>query len=559
MGLGQPVRNEGGGEPAFSDRLSRALGPNFEVLRLLGRGGFADVYEIRDRQLDRTLAVKVLRPEIAWGPWMVSRFEREARALASLNHINIPPIHFVGDNEGLVYYVMPVIAGSSLADLLLDSGPLEPGFVVDVMVPVLEALEHAHTLGIVHRDIKPDNIIIEQGSGRPLLVDFGVAKLVKLGTAGGSLPGVVMGTPGYISPEQAMAQDDIDARSDVYAVGATMFHLLTGTTTFPGEDASEIIGRQMLGEVPVPRGLNPQIPVWLSDVVVCALAARREDRFQTSAAMVEALRVGRRSGGLGPLDLPEPMPQIRENDPTPKMVPAATPPGAAPPWGHRASDRGREGDRRTRRKGYSPFSWTLLAGMVGTVAAYFVWVPVTVVIRNNLLLPVEISTDDDSVRTISAGATLSLPLSAGGDLLARWFIVQPRAQGSPAPAGEPVSGVLRVNALSAAELLRRRVSRSIASWSEGSVIFAPLVRNTTRYSLRIGVNRLPTGGGCACSVAPGEIRLLGYYRLEPNSSIQVQAPGERSYILRNLESHMDLNTGMVELIVDDSVLTRSPR
>jgi serine/threonine protein kinase len=536
----------------FPDRLSRALGPDFEVLSLLGQGGFADVYQIRDRRLDRTLAVKVLRPEIAWGPWMISRFEREARALASLNHLNIPPVHFVGDNEGLLYYIMPLIEGPSLADLLEQNGPLDPALVVDIMIPVLEALHHAHLLGIVHRDIKPDNIILEQGSGRPLLVDFGVAKQVKANSAGASLPGVIMGTPGYLSPEQAMAQDDIDARSDVYSAGATMFHLLTGSPTFDGENDREILGRQITGEIRVPHRINPGVSEWVSAVVVRALSRDRDARYQSAAAMAEALRIGRNADGVDQPTTVAPAERIREDDPTPKMIRAASVRDSAPPWQNRSSS-GKRGVRRSRGiRSYS--SGVIFLGLAGTVAAYFLLVPFTFTLRNNLLLPVEFSSGDGAVRTISPGEDLSLPLSQDGKLTARWFVVQPGP-----PAGEPVNGVIRLDALTAAELLFRRVRRSIDSWSDGTVLFAPRVRNSGSQPIRVTVSRVGGIAHCDCLVLPSEQQLLGYYRLEPSSFVRIEAAGGLSAVFRNLESRVDLNTGMLDLNVDDSVLSRPPK
>jgi serine/threonine protein kinase len=541
-------------DPGFEARLGRALGPGFEIIGLLGRGGFADVYEIRDCQLDRRLAVKVLRPEIAWGPWMISRFEREARALANLNHLNIPPVHFVGDNEGLVYYVMPVIEGPSLGDLLVERGPIAPAFLVDAFIPVLEALEHAHSLGIVHRDIKPDNIIIEKRTGRPLLVDFGVAKQLETGAAGTSLPGIILGTPGYISPEQALAEQNIDARSDVYAVGATMFHLLTGSTTFPGDTAREIIGHQMNGEVPVPHHLNQAIPEWLSGVVTCALSSRREDRFQSAAAMAEALRAGRRSG-VEP-EAPVGIGHIRQDDPTPKMVRVATQGTHSSTQREQTSEVALPDPRTGTHHSY--FSWTLLLGLAGGTAAYFSLVPSRFVLRNDLLLPVEVSTDPGILRTVAPGAELALPLTDDGRMVARWFVVQPRPDSGRPQLGEAISGVIRVNGLNALELLMRRARRSINTWADGSVMFAPLVHNQTAGTIRVTINRMSGGSNCNCSVPPGETRLLGYYRLDANSFVRVENGRREAQSFRNLESRIDLNTGVLDLRVDSTILSRSP-
>src|SRR5207247_5092604 len=156
-----PEGRGGQGVRTTLERLARALGPKYEVKRLIGRGGFAEVYELWDKDLDRRLACKVLHPDVAWTPGMLARFRQEARALARLQHPAILPIHFTGDGEGLVYYVMPFVEGESLADALRRRGPLTPADAVRVAEPVLQALAHAHAQGLVHRDINPDSVLLE--------------------------------------------------------------------------------------------------------------------------------------------------------------------------------------------------------------------------------------------------------------------------------------------------------------------------------------------------------------------------------------------------------------
>src|SRR5438067_11284428 len=163
------------------ERLARALGSKYEVRRLVGRGGFAEVYELWDKDLDRRLACKVLHPEIAWTPGMLARFRQEAKALARLQDPAILAIHFTGDGEGLVYYVMPFVEAESLAERLRRRGPYSADEALKIAEPILQALSHAHTQGLVHRDIKPDNVMVEAKSGRVLLLDFGIAKLLDPG------------------------------------------------------------------------------------------------------------------------------------------------------------------------------------------------------------------------------------------------------------------------------------------------------------------------------------------------------------------------------------------
>lgn len=159
-----------------ASRLGRALGKDYQVRRLVGRGGFAEVYEIWDRELERQLAIKVLRPDIAWTAGMLQRFKQETRIVAQLQHPNILPVYYVGEGEGLVYYAMPYVDGRSLSALVRESGPLTPSRTLQIAIPVLAALQHAHEHGLVHRDIKPDNIMLQQPDDRPVLMDFGIAK-----------------------------------------------------------------------------------------------------------------------------------------------------------------------------------------------------------------------------------------------------------------------------------------------------------------------------------------------------------------------------------------------
>ena len=281
------------------ERLTAALSPTYDVIRLVGRGGFCDVFEIYDTHLDRRLAVKVLRADLAWAPGMVPRFEREARSLAKLNHPTIPPLYFVGEHEGLVYFAMPFIEGRSLGQIVNEEGPMPPERLVPLILPVLDALEYAHGHGIIHRDIKPDNIVIDKLSGRPLLLDFGLAKQMA-SRPGSSLPGLILGTPAYTSPEQVLGQPEVDHRSDIYGLGSTMYHLLTGTMIATGDTPQEIIGRQLTGDIPVASTVNPRIPAWLSNAVMCALERRPEDRYQSARALAEALRAGDQVGGALP-------------------------------------------------------------------------------------------------------------------------------------------------------------------------------------------------------------------------------------------------------------------
>jgi TolB-like protein/tRNA A-37 threonylcarbamoyl transferase component Bud32 len=280
-------------------RLKSALAAHYAIDREIGSGGMATVYLARDLKHDREVALKVLRPELAatLGP---DRFPREIRILAKLQHPHVLPLHDSGESAGFLYYVMPYVEGESLRQRLAREGQLPVHDAVRILREVADALAYAHAHGVMHRDIKPDNVMV---SGRHALVtDFGVAKAVS--DAGGeklTTVGVAVGTPTYMSPEQATGESRIDARSDIYALGVLGYELLTGNPPFVGPNAQAVLSAQVL-ERPVPVvERRPTVPPALSDLLMRCLEKDPADRWQSAEEVLQALEaMGTPSGGVTP-------------------------------------------------------------------------------------------------------------------------------------------------------------------------------------------------------------------------------------------------------------------
>jgi serine/threonine protein kinase len=251
-------------------RLSAALADRYRIEHELGQGGMATVYLAEDLKHHRKVAIKVLREDLA-ATMGASRFLREIEIAAQLQHPNILPLLDSGDADGLLYYVMPYVAGRSLRERVAREGELPIPEAARLIAEVADALAHAHAQGVVHRDIKPDNVML---SGRHALVtDFGVAKAVSDAADRRTLTtlGMAIGTPAYMSPEQAAADPHIDQRSDIYAVGAMAYELLTGRPPFVGETAQQLLAAHWAEEPAPPSTLRPSVPAALDAGVMRCL------------------------------------------------------------------------------------------------------------------------------------------------------------------------------------------------------------------------------------------------------------------------------------------------
>ncbi len=277
------------------ERLSAAIADRYKIDRELGAGGMATVYLAHDVKHDRNVALKVLRPELA-AVIGADRFLAEIKTTANLQHPHILPLHDSGEVDGTVFYVMPFVEGESLRDRLDREKQLPIADALRIATEVAAALDYAHRKDIIHRDIKPENILLHDGQA--LVADFGIA--LAASSAGGTRmteTGMSLGTPHYMSPEQAMGERDLDARSDVYALGATLYEMLTGEPPFTGPTAQAIVAKVLASEPEPVRTLRKTVPDHVAVAVHAALQKLPADRFSDAAAFADALA----HAGAGPL------------------------------------------------------------------------------------------------------------------------------------------------------------------------------------------------------------------------------------------------------------------
>jgi serine/threonine protein kinase len=267
---------------------------DFELIKVLGRGGMGVVYKARQKSLDRLVAVKMLLGESAQNPTTLSRFQAEARAAAGLRHPNIVAVYQIGECPDGHFFVMEYIKGPSLQTVLERQGeslPLPILWAVNLIVPVVEAVHYAHTKGIIHRDLKPANIMIDRATNRPVVLDFGIARRMDE-PAGLTRAGVVIGTPSFMPPEQAGEKvGAIGPPSDVYALGAILYRVLTGRLPYEADTALATLIMVAGPELPPPvRQLRPDVPQVLNAICMKCLSKRPDDRYPSAEALLQELK-----------------------------------------------------------------------------------------------------------------------------------------------------------------------------------------------------------------------------------------------------------------------------
>jgi serine/threonine-protein kinase len=270
----------------LQNRLQRLVQGKYLIKRLLGKGGMGAVFLADDLTLDREVAIKVLPPDFSSDPQVIKRFQQEAKTAAKLDHVNIIPIYRVESDEGLNYFVMKFISGTSLEDLLDSKQEISYDYAQRILWEAACALGHAHSRGVVHRDVKPANIMFDH-DGKVMLTDFGIGKLLQSAT-GLTGTGMIIGTPHYMAPEQAKGQP-VDGRADQYSLGVVGYRLLSGSLPFSGDSVHTILYKHIFEEAPRLSGLRQNAPKFLTDPIQRALSKEPAQRFPTMEDFASAL------------------------------------------------------------------------------------------------------------------------------------------------------------------------------------------------------------------------------------------------------------------------------
>ncbi|MGI8508973.1 MAG: serine/threonine-protein kinase, partial [Gemmatimonadaceae bacterium] len=284
-------------DTALREHLARVLSANYELEQEIGRCGMGIVYRARDRRLKRSVAVKLLPPDLAYRSDIRSRFLKEAETSAQLSHPSIVPIYTVEESDDLVFFIMGLVHGDTIAQRLRDRGPMPADEVRRALREVADALAYAHARNVVHRDIKPDNVLLDSETGRAMVTDFGIARAVSEGNDTRlTTTGLAIGTPAYMSPEQCAGDRGVDGRSDLYSLGVLGYQMISGDLPFAATNTPAMFVKH-LTEQPRPLTERCAAPADLNAIIMRCLAKDPNDRFPSASAMVEALE-GRSPGVL---------------------------------------------------------------------------------------------------------------------------------------------------------------------------------------------------------------------------------------------------------------------
>jgi len=285
--------------PVSSSIIGRVLDGRYRVLSHLADGGMASVYIALDQRLDRNVALKIMRDDLSRDESFVQRFRREARSAAILSHPNVVAVYDQGEDDGHVFLAMELVNGLTLRQVMHSEGPLSPRAALDILDPVLQALGAAHSAGLIHRDVKPENVILRE-DGMVKVADFGLARAITTTTSTAET-GLLLGTVAYLSPEQ-VERGIADARSDVYAAGLLLFEMLTGAKAFTGDSPIHVAYQHVHHDVPLPSSLVDTVPVELDHLVARASARDPEERPGDANEFLAEMRQSRRALSVAELD-----------------------------------------------------------------------------------------------------------------------------------------------------------------------------------------------------------------------------------------------------------------
>jgi serine/threonine-protein kinase len=406
--------------------VGRVVDGRYRVESRLARGGMATVYEATDLRLDRTVALKVMHASLAEDAAFVSRFVREAKSAARLSDPHVVAVYDQGEDGDLVYLVMEYVPGRTVRDVLRQFGRLSAEQALTILDPVLQALEAAHSAGFVHRDVKPENVLLTD-DGRVKVADFGLARAISAATSTAATQGLLIGTVAYLSPEQ-VERGIADARSDVYGAGILLYEMVTGTVPFAGETPLAVAYQHVNAAVPAPSSVRPGVPSTMDALVARSTARDADDRYPDAASFLADVRETRRT-------LPSPRPfGVTEDQAATLVVPRATAATAAPPHGVQSAhpslpptSKGAVAPRR-RRRGWIPLLAVLLVGaLVGGIAWVYgatktVQVPglagLTPAAAQAKLTPLQLTLDagtTDFSETVKSGTIISTDPVGGGE------------------------------------------------------------------------------------------------------------------------------------------------
>jgi serine/threonine-protein kinase len=354
--------------------VGRVLDRRYRVLSHIADGGMASVYVALDERLDREVAVKIMRRALVQDETFVSRFRREARSAARLSHPHVVAVFDQGEDDGDMFLTMEYVPGRTLREVLAAEGPLTPRAALDLFDPMLQALDAAHSAGLIHRDVKPENVILRE-DGVVKVADFGLARAVTTATTTNA-SGVLLGTVAYLSPEQ-VERGIADARSDVYAVGLVLYEMVTGRKAFDGDTAIHVAYQHVHGSVPVPSDRVPSVPQELDQLVALATARDPDQRPATAGDYLAEVRRSRWAISTGELDVRPAASLVTDRDPSATVpmnpttaIPAPGRTGAEGPGSGQqdTADRGvtaPPGRRERRRR----WPWAVLLSVLLVLAA----------------------------------------------------------------------------------------------------------------------------------------------------------------------------------------------